>query len=113
VLDVGHALYEPLYGPDPSFREWVGALRDDLGVIHVQNHDGQADAHWGWPDPRGSFDVAALGAELRADGVEDVPVVLEVFYPFELDDQAVAANLRSSVDHVRRELNATAASRSA
>ena len=54
VIDVGHALYRPLYGEDASLVPWLTELRDHIGVLHLQNHDYRADAHWGWPDARGT-----------------------------------------------------------
>lgn len=105
VLDVGHALYRPLYGPDVAIEDWLTPLRDDIGVIHLQNHDSASDAHWGWPDPRGNYDVAALAHSLRGAGLDDVPVILELFFPFELADDAVLATTVSSVRHCVEALN--------
>lgn len=100
VLDVGHAMYEPLYGSPAPLGPWLEALRDDLGLLHLQNTDFQSDSHWGWPHPGGAFDVAAFAAEVAASEL-DVPVVLEVVHPFELDDDAMLANVVSTVDHCR------------
>lgn len=105
VLDVGHALYRPLYGPDVALEDWLAPLRDDIGVIHLQNHDFRSDAHWGWPDPRGSYQVAALATAMRDTNLAAVPVILELFYPFELADDAVLANTISSVRHCRTAFN--------
>ena len=101
ALDVGHAGYRPLYGPDAGAEAWLDALGDRIGLIHIQNHDFQSDAHWGWPDERGRFAVAPFVAELTARGLADVPLFLELFYPFERDDESVLANVRSSVRHAR------------
>jgi D-erythrulose 1-phosphate 3-epimerase len=106
VLDVGHALYRPLYGPDITITDWLVPLRGDIGVIHLQNHDYASDAHWGWPDPRGSYDVAALGRSLRDAELGEIPVMLELFYPFELADNTVLENTISSVRHCIAALNA-------
>lgn len=101
VLDVGHAHYRPLYGEAAGAGAWLTGLGELVAVVHVQNTDFQSDSHWGWPDPRGTFDVAALARQVKATGI--CPrVFLEVMYPFEADDQAVLANVRSSVDHCRR-----------
>ena len=101
VLDVGHALYQPLYGSQANIRSWLDGLADTIGLIHLQNTDFQSDSHWGWPDSRGLFDVAAFGRELHETGLQDRPVILEVFYPFELSDEAVLANITNSVQHCR------------
>ncbi len=99
VLDVGHALYQPLYGPQAATRPWLQGLGGAIGMIHLQNTDFQSDSHWGWPESRGLFDVAAFARELSETGMEDRPVILEVFYPFELTDEAVLSNITSSVQH--------------
>jgi sugar phosphate isomerase/epimerase len=106
VLDVGHALYRPLYGEDVVLADWLAALGGDVGVLHLQNHDFSSDAHWGWPDDRGRYDVAAFAADVRDAGVADVPVVVELFYPFEAADDAVLASVRSTVEHCREALAA-------
>jgi sugar phosphate isomerase/epimerase len=97
VLDVGHALYRPLYGEDASLVPWLSELRDAIGVLHLQNHDYRADAHWGWPDPRGAYDPAGFFREVRDAGLEDVPVFIEVFSPFEQADDEILPLIRSSL----------------
>jgi sugar phosphate isomerase/epimerase len=104
VLDIGHALYRPLYGPDVSLDGWLAALGPDIGLIHLQNHDYASDMHAGWPDERGLVDVAAFGQTLQAAGMAEVPVVIELFYPFEMADEAVLASVRSTVRHCREVL---------
>jgi D-erythrulose 1-phosphate 3-epimerase len=101
LLDIGHTVYEPLYGPSTSHGEWIRALGDRIGVIHLDNTDRRGDPHWGWPDPRGRIDVGAVYRELIAAGLADVPVMLEVFPRFEDDDDAVRDLLISSVAHCR------------
>jgi D-erythrulose 1-phosphate 3-epimerase len=103
VLDIGHALYRPLYAETP-LADWLVALGPQIGVLHLQNTDFQSDSHWGWPDDRGHVDVAAFAADVRAAGLQDVPVFLELFDAFEADDDAVLQRVKSSVDHCRREL---------
>jgi sugar phosphate isomerase/epimerase len=104
VLDVGHALYRPLYGPDVTIEAWLTALGPHIGVVHVQNHDYASDSHWGWPDPRGSFDVAGLARAMRETGLEEVPVILELFFPFEMSDDEVLKQTISSVEHCKEAL---------
>lgn len=102
VLDVGHALYQPLYGADAALDPWLEALGEHIGLFHLQNTDFQSDSHWGWPDARGCFDVAAFAQTLRRHRLTDRPIFLEVFYPFELADAALLENIRLSVEHCRR-----------
>ena len=106
ALDVGHAGYRPLYGPDAAAERWLDALGERIGLVHLQNHDYQSDSHWGWPDGRGRFEISPFARALRERGLGNVPVFLELFYPFEQDDGAVLANVRSSVRHARAELGA-------
>ena len=102
LVDIGHALYQPLYGPKANMPEWLNGLGRSIGAFHLQNTDFQSDSHWGWPDKRGLFDVAGFAREVREAGLEDIPAFLEIIYPFELADEAVLANITSSVEHCRR-----------
>ncbi len=104
VLDVGHALYQPLYGADATLTPWLEALGTQIGVFHLQNTDFQSDSHWGWPDARGNFDVAAFATALRNAGLHTTPVFLEVFYPFEMTDAALLDHITQSVGHCRTQL---------
>lgn len=104
VLDVGHALYRPLYGPDVTIEDWLTALGPSIGAIHVQNHDYASDAHLGWPDPRGTYDVADLARAMRETGLEHIPVILELFFPYEMSDADVLAQTISSVDYCKEAL---------
>jgi sugar phosphate isomerase/epimerase len=103
LVDIGHALYQPLYGPRANMPEWLNGLGRLIGAFHLQNTDFQSDSHWGWPDKRGLFDVAGFASEVRTAGLDDVPAFLEIIYPFELADEAVLANITSSVAHCCRE----------
>lgn len=104
VLDVGHALYQPLYGDSSGLTDWLRPLAPYIGVLHLQNTDFQSDSHWGWPDERGLFDVEAFAADVRAAGIQDVPVFLELFDAFEADDARVLRQTATSVEHCRRAL---------
>lgn len=97
VIDVGHALYRPLYGENASLVPWLSELRDHIGVLHLQNHDYRADAHWGWPDARGTYDPAGFVREVHDAGLDDVPVFIEVFSPFEQADDDIVPLIRSSL----------------
>ncbi len=103
LIDVGHALYQPLYGPQAGLAAWLDRLGPHIGAFHLQNTDFQSDAHWGWPHSGGLFDLGAFAAQVRVAGLADRPAYLEVFCPFELDDDAALANVTSSVLHCRRE----------
>jgi len=103
LVDVGHALYQPLYGPNARMPDWLHGLGRSIGAFHLQNTDFQSDSHWGWPDRRGLFDVANFAREVKSAGLDDVPAFLEIIYPFELSDDAVLSNITSSVLHCRRE----------
>jgi D-erythrulose 1-phosphate 3-epimerase len=103
VLDVGHALFRPLYG-DTVLASWLEPLAPSIGVLHLQNTDFQSDSHWGWPDARGSFDVEEFARDVRAAKLDDIPVFLELFDAFEMDDEQVLARVRSSVAHCRSAL---------
>lgn len=105
ALDVGHALYRPLYGPAASLEPWLDLGRH-IGLVHVQQTDGESDSHWGFTRP-GIVDVGILAMQLERARVR-VPVILEVFYPFEQDDEAVRRDLVASVEHCRRALGQAA-----
>jgi sugar phosphate isomerase/epimerase len=102
LIDVGHALYQPLYGPQANMKHWLQGLGRRIGAFHIQNTDFQSDSHWGWPDTRGLFDVRRFGQEVREAGLADVPAHLELIYPFELDDETVRKSVESSVAHCRQ-----------
>ena len=81
LVDVGHALYQPLYGPQAKMPEWLQGLGHSIGAFHTpQNTDFQSDSHWGWPDKRGLFDVANFVGEVKAAGLNQVPAFLEIVY---------------------------------
>ncbi|MFL5927030.1 MAG: sugar phosphate isomerase/epimerase family protein [Gaiellaceae bacterium] len=106
VLDVGHALYQPLYGESSTLADWLRPLARHVGVLHLQNTDFQSDSHWGWPDERGVFDVTGFAADVREVELGEVPVFLELFDAFEADDARVLRQTASSVEHCKRALAA-------
>jgi D-erythrulose 1-phosphate 3-epimerase len=108
LVDIGHALYQPLYGPGARMPEWLNGLGNAIGAFHLQNTDFQSDSHWGWPDAKGLFDVGNFAREVKAAGLENVPAFLEIIYPFELADEAVLKTITSSLMHCRREYVGTA-----
>lgn len=103
ALDVGHAFYGPLYGPEASLEPWL-ALGESIGLVHLQQTDGLSDSHWSFPHP-GIVEVAAVARQLEQAGVE-APLILEVFYPFEEDDERVKQDIAASVAHCRTVLGA-------
>lgn len=102
LIDVGHALYQPLYGEKADLNEWLRALNPHIGAFHLQNTDYQSDSHWGWPNSRGIFDVALFVKQLQNANLQDIPCFLEVIYPFEMDDEEVKRNVISSVQHCKK-----------
>jgi D-erythrulose 1-phosphate 3-epimerase len=94
-LDVGHALYQPLYGDDARLEPWMGELGDRIGLVHLQQTDGRSDSHWGFTRP-GIVRPAEVADLMARSGVK-APLVLEVFYPFELTDEAVRSDIVASV----------------
>lgn len=108
AVDVGHAIYKPLYGEDVTLEAWLDALSDSTGLLHLQNTDGMSDSHWGWPEPegvKGTFDVAEFGRSVEQYGLGDLPVFIEVFYPFEWTDEQVLENVKQTVAYVKSELS--------
>jgi D-erythrulose 1-phosphate 3-epimerase len=101
-LDVGHALYEPLYRDEARLEPWLDALGGRVGLVHLQQTDGQGDSHWGFTRD-GIVRPAEVAALMRRYGVE-APLVLEVFYPFEMADEDVRADVVASVAACKRAL---------
>lgn len=95
-LDVGHALYEPLYGPEANVESWLTELGDRIGLVHLQQTDGQSDSHWCFTR-QGVVTPDSIAYTLQAAGLKDTPLLLEVFYPFELDDQHVTTDIKEGV----------------
>lgn len=96
TIDLGHALYKPLYGEGASLEPWFQGLGDQIGLIHLQQTDGLSDSHWGFTR-EGIVDPHEVARQAAAAGLADVPMLLEVFYPFELDDREVLNDIRASV----------------
>jgi len=103
ALDVGHALYRPLYGEDAGLEGWLDA---SVGLLHLQQTDGQSDSHWGFTR-EGIVNVKGVLEAARGAGLTDIPIFLEVFYPFEQDDAEVLSDVRESVQYCKEVLQAT------
>ena len=97
TLDMGHMLYQPLYGATARPDTWL-ELGSAIGLIHLQQTDGQSDSHWGF-SREGIVDVAQLSEQLQAASLSELPLILEVFYPFELSDAQVLEDIKHSVQH--------------
>jgi sugar phosphate isomerase/epimerase len=96
-VDWGHGTFEPLYGRyRAGMADWYAGLGDRIGAIHIQQTDFQLDRHWDFTET-GAVDPVAAVALQRANGLEDVPVFLEVFYPFERDDASILDVLKRSM----------------
>jgi D-erythrulose 1-phosphate 3-epimerase len=93
TIDLGHVLYRPLYKGKAKLGPW---LNKHVGLIHLQQTDGTSDSHWGFTR-QGIVDLQKTKVQLEQAGLADVPVVLEVFYPFELDDESVLKDIKKSV----------------
>ncbi len=96
-LDWGHGTFEPLYGRYRGRMEpWYEALGKHIGAIHIQQTDFQYDRHWDFTEG-GQVVPGDVAAIQRRTGLEDRPVFLEVFYPFERDDASVLDAVSRSV----------------
>jgi D-erythrulose 1-phosphate 3-epimerase len=96
-LDWGHGTFEPLYGRDHAqMAPWYETLGDRVGAIHIQQTDFQYDRHWDFTEP-GRVDPHEVAALHRKYRLEDYPVFLEVFYPFERDDASILDAVSRSV----------------
>jgi len=104
VLDIGHAGFLPLYGSSAGYRPWFDRIRDRVGMFHLQNTDFLSDSHWGWPEERGKLNLEDYWREIAGNGLQETPVMFEVFYPYEMDDKAVRANLISSVKFIKESI---------
>ena len=109
TLDIGHAIFEPFYGPDASAESWIAGLGANIRMLHVDNTDRHGNPHWGWPHERGGVDLAPIAASARAAGLGDIPAILRVRPRFEDDDEQVSRALAASVAYCREHLGATPA----
>ena len=95
--DWGHATFEPLYGRyRASMEDWLRDLAPHIGVVHIQQTDFQYDRHWDFTE-EGAVDPKEARAVLHRCGLDDRPVFVEVFYPFERDDHSVLDAVSASV----------------
>ncbi len=98
-FDWGHAIYQPLYGENAGDTlSWLRGLAADIGQIQLQQSDGILDRHWGFTHEDGIVDPVAVAREIREAGLDDIPVFLEAFYPFEWTNEQVMADMKQSFD---------------
>jgi hypothetical protein len=103
-IDWGHAAFEPVYGKYRARpREWLTRLARHVGLLHLQQTDGQCDRHRDFTEKR-LVDPAAAAADVSATAFSGAPTFLEVFYPFERDDASVLQAVRASVALLRPHL---------
>jgi sugar phosphate isomerase/epimerase len=96
-VDWGHGTFQPLYGSYRGRMEnWYQTLGSHIGAIHIQQTDFRYDRHWDFTE-QGAVDPAVAASLQRETGLEDRPVFLEVFYPFERDDASVLDAVRRSI----------------
>lgn len=101
-MDWGHGTFEPLYGTaGVDMKPWLENLGDVIGALHVQQTDFQYDRHWDFTVP-GRVDPVEVALLIRETGLSDVPVFLEVFYPFEKDDASVLDVVEKSASLLRK-----------
>jgi len=98
-IDIGHALYRPIYGQGARLEPWL-ALGQSIGLLHLQQTDGLSDSHWGFHDRRGIVDLAQVKRALEGSGQGKLPIILEVFYPFEASDEYVERDILASIESV-------------
>jgi sugar phosphate isomerase/epimerase len=96
-LDWGHGTFEPLYGRYRArMEDWYETLGQRIGAIHIQQTDFQYDRHWDFTE-EGRVNPREVARLQRKQGLEDRPVFLEVFYPFERDDASVLDAVSASI----------------
>jgi D-erythrulose 1-phosphate 3-epimerase len=100
-VDIGHALYKPLYGENAKLEDWL-ALNEAVGLLHLQQTDAQSDSHWALGDPRGVIKLEALKQSLTSSGHKNLPVMLEIFFAFEEADDLVLEATQDSVSRMRQ-----------
>jgi sugar phosphate isomerase/epimerase len=104
TLDIGHALFEPCYGPQASAESWISALGANIFMLRVNNTDRRGDPRWGWPHEHGRMGLAPIAASIDAAGLDGIPVILEACPRFADDDEEVRQAIAASVAYCRQYL---------
>lgn len=98
-FDWGHAIYEPLYKEKAKDTlSWLQELSADIGQIQLQQSDGKLDRHWGFTHDDGIVDPPTVRKEIRQAGLENIPVFLEAFFPFEWTNDQVMADMKQTFE---------------
>ncbi len=101
-FDWGHAIYKPLYGDQADDTlSWLKGLSPDIGQIQLQQSDGQLDRHWGFTHADGIVDPARVASEILEAGLTDLPIFLEVFYPFEWTNKQVMDDMKETFTYLK------------
>lgn len=109
AVDWGHATFEPVYGTYRARVEpWLERLAPHIGLLHLQQTDGQYDRHWDFT-VKGEVDPATAAGVIARAGLGDAPTFLEIFYPFERDDASVLDAVKRSIEALRPHFVAQAA----
>jgi D-erythrulose 1-phosphate 3-epimerase len=103
TLDIGRALFEPAFGPQAKAETWISALGAGIHMLRVDNSSRFGDPRWGWAH-EGGLGRAPIAASVRAVGLDDIPVTLEVCPRFGEDDEEARRVLVTSVGYCRRYL---------
>jgi D-erythrulose 1-phosphate 3-epimerase len=100
-LDVGHACRPGAVGDDADPYAWIRSLGADAQVVHLQQTDGRLDRHWPFtPETAASGIITGERiVEALREARGDPVLILEIFHPFELPDEAVLADLANSVSY--------------
>ena len=92
LVDWGHALFEPLFGPDATMEHWMETCGSFIDCYHIQQTDGQLDRHWSFTQP-GIVAPQRLEKHWQAYGHTDQTYFTEIIYPFEATDEFVLADM--------------------
>lgn len=102
-LDWGHGTYQPLYGAGATDMDaWLTGLALHTTALHIQQTDFQGDRHWDFTAAEGRVDPARAAKSIRDAGLGELPVFLEVFYPFERDSASILAALDTTIPLLKR-----------
>ena len=104
TLDIGHALFEPRYGPQACAESWINALGTNIRMLRASNTNRRRDPRWGWPHEHASMSLAPIAASISAAGLNGIPVIAEVCPRFEDDEKEFRDVLAASVGYCRQYL---------
>ncbi|ABC22163.1 sugar phosphate isomerase/epimerase family protein [Rhodospirillum rubrum] len=96
LVDWGHALFEPLFGPEADMDHWMDLCQPWIAAYHIQQTDGQLDRHWSFTQP-GVVTPQRLQDFWDKYALTDQTFFAEILYPFEARDEDVLADMIASV----------------